>query len=752
MLPRLIRFYVSSLINLDMNKENLPGMNKCKFLKTDPSASSIIKILVTMFLIPVFMLGAYTIAQAKQEWTPEFNSYYGTFGTEGGTTMGSCITCHINPDGKGGLDPYGIDLKIAGIKNNRPAAFAATEPLDSDGDGFDNLTEILTDFFPGDPADHPGTTNSPPVADAGPDQTVDEGANVTLNGSGSYDPDGVIASYSWTQTGGMPVTLSGSTTDSPTFSAPQVGPGDELLTFSLTVTDNDGDLSSDLCTLTISWVNDPPLADAGLDQTVGENVQVALDGSNSTDPDGGIATYQWLQTSGPPVTLSDPAAIQPTFISPIITSGGVTLNFQLTVTDGFGLSATDTSLVNVTNGNQPPVANAGGNQTVNEGDIVTLDATASIDPDGTITSYQWVQTAGPQVTLTGASTAQPAFTAPDVGLSGESLSFELTVTDDGGLQATDTCIVNVSWVNLPPTADAGPDQTGTFSVEAVTLDGSGSNDPDDGIVSYLWEQTGTGPAVTLSDPTAIQPTFVTPVIDAGEVSLTFQLTVTDSGGLQAGDVVTVSIYDNGIAGFPAGAITVMSAGGSPIGITEDGGGNITRLDIVDPAALPGNSGTPGDLMLGLIDLQVKTGTPGATATFTIYLSQPAPSGYKWYKYNSATNDWTDYGATTTLAGVKGAVFNTARDQVTLTLVDGDVGDDDGVANGTIEDPSGLGASIGSIDVIGSNNFGPAGGCFIAAAVHSHPDIPSTGPVIIWSLLLISFAVAVWYRKAKPRAG
>jgi hypothetical protein len=102
--------------------------------------------------------------------------------------------------------------------------------------------------------------------------------------------------------------------------------------------------------------------------------------------------------------------------------------------------------------------------------------------------------------------------------------------------------------------------------------------------------------------------------------------------------------------------------------------------------------------------------------------------------------------------VKGAVFNTAHDQVTLTLVDGDVGDDDGVANGTIEDPSGLGASIGSIDVIGSNNFGPAGGCFIAAAVHSHPDIPSTGPVIIWSLLLISFAVAVWYRKAKPRAG
>ena len=55
--------------------------------------------------------------------------------------------------------------------------------------------------------------------------------------------------------------------------------------------------------------------------------------------------------------------------------------------------------------------------------------------------------------------AQPTFLALDVGPNGESLTFELTVTDNGGLQATDSCIVNITWVNLPPVADAGVDQT-----------------------------------------------------------------------------------------------------------------------------------------------------------------------------------------------------------------------------------------------------------------------------------------------------
>ena len=72
---------------------------------------------------------------------------------------------------------------------------------------------------------------------------------------------------------------------------------------------------------------------------------------------------------------------------------------------------------------------------------------------------------------------------------GESLRFSLTVTDASGDQDTDTCIVVVSVDNLPPTADAGVDQT-VNEGDTVTLDGSNSSDSDGTIAAYLWEQTG----------------------------------------------------------------------------------------------------------------------------------------------------------------------------------------------------------------------------------------------------------------------
>ena len=88
------------------------------------------------------------------------------------------------------------------------------------------------------------------------------------------------------------------------------------------------------------------------------------------------------------------------------------------------------------------------------------------------------------------------------------------------------------------TANAGPDQTVDEGV-TVTLDASNSSDPDDGIASYLWEQTAGNP-VTLSDPTEVDPTFVAPSGDASEMLLSFRVTVTDNGGLRASDEVSVT--------------------------------------------------------------------------------------------------------------------------------------------------------------------------------------------------------------------
>ena len=196
----------------------------------------------------------------------------------------------------------------------------------------------------------------PPTADAGPNQTVNGGVTVALNGSHSTDPDGSIASYMWTQTNGIPVTLSDPRAPQPTFIAPSVGVESEALTFQLTVTDDGGLSDTDNVIINVSNVNQAPTADAGLDQTVDADDTVTLDGSNSFDPDDWISSYLWTQTNGMPVTLSDPGAPQPTFIAPSVgTSSEKVLNFELAVTDGEGLCDTDSVIITIYHLSSDPV-------------------------------------------------------------------------------------------------------------------------------------------------------------------------------------------------------------------------------------------------------------------------------------------------------------------------------------------------------------------------------------------------------------
>jgi rhodanese-related sulfurtransferase len=93
--------------------------------------------------------------------------------------------------------------------------------------------------------------------------------------------------------------------------------------------------------------NKPPSADAGADQTVTEGDRVMLNGVFSSDPDDGIAAYQWAQTSGESVILSNNNEIQPTFIAPEVSADGESLVFTLTVTDKAGKSDTDETVIRV---------------------------------------------------------------------------------------------------------------------------------------------------------------------------------------------------------------------------------------------------------------------------------------------------------------------------------------------------------------------------------------------------------------------
>jgi hypothetical protein len=188
---------------------------------------------------------------------------------------------------------------------------------------------------------------------------------------------------------------------------------------------------------------------------------------------------------------------------------------------------------------QPPIADAGPDQVADEGAIVTLSGLNSTDPDGTIDSFFWEQTDGELVDLSDVWAPEVSFTSPDVVMDGESLSFKLTVIDNDGLESWDECIVNVVWVNEPPSADAGPDQ-GVFSGDEVILDASMSSDVDDGIATYLWEQID-GPSVSLSGDDSVQAVFLAPDVKDAGGALTFSLTVTDNGNLKAVDTCVVNV-------------------------------------------------------------------------------------------------------------------------------------------------------------------------------------------------------------------
>ncbi len=261
--------------------------------------------------------------------------------------------------------------------------------------------------------------------------------------------------------------------------------------------------------------------------------------------------------------------------------------------------------------------------------------------------------------------------------------------------------------NLSPMADAGMDQTVLEATNAI-LDGAGSSNQDDGIIILQWRQIS-GPTVTLSDPAQLSPTFVAPPVDLSGTDLIFELTVMDSQGLRSTDQVEIIVDDNGIDLFPANALTLYSSKGQEIALRVESGGQIVNLWPNDPADIGDDAGQPADMPYGLLNFHIKTDLPGGTATISVFLPQPAPADYTWFKYSS-NSGWIDFSPYIS--------FNSVRTQVMLTLVDGGSGDDDGDAsNGIIVDPSGLGLP-NSLPVSGGSpgsGGGGGGGCFISAA-------------------------------------
>ncbi|REL28509.1 hypothetical protein DXX93_19350 [Thalassotalea euphylliae] len=376
---------------------------------------------------------------------------------------------------------------------------------------------------------------------------------INLDGSNSSDaePGPQALSYSWTliSVPSASALTQADLADSNAIMASLVPDVLGNYTFELTVLDGE---FTDTVTATVSVVNNPPVANAGDNQTVAVGDTVTLDGSASSDPEGDLITYQWQIVNVPDgsslTQLNDPTTPMPSFVGDVVGR----YEFALVVNDGEDDSPADIVQVEVLQGNLPPQAEiALASDEVQVGSQVTLDGRNSNDPDNgpSPLTYQWSFMSVPDGSgLTDADIAEPmaALTSfvPDVeGV----YSVELRVEDGDLADATMAEITATPQpVNIPPIADAGSNLEITLGDTAM-LDGSGSNDPDNAPapLTYSWtlESIPQASQISASDllgASTANPSFTPDAIG----SYVVQLTVTDGEpDVSATDTVTVLVTE-----------------------------------------------------------------------------------------------------------------------------------------------------------------------------------------------------------------
>lgn len=292
--------------------------------------------------------------------------------------------------------------------------------------------------------------NNPPVVKVNPDQVVDEGTIVTLKGTAT-DADNDPLTLSWGQYSGPSVKLSSSSDYVTSFTAPSVMPGTTtVMLFVFTADDGHGGKAAAMTKVTVKSTHQDPTVTCS-DAAVYSNSLVRLPVSVA-NPSGDTISYFWRQVSGPAVRLSSSTAMSPSFVAPTPSGSSGTLKFVLDVSDSLVDIPSCYVTVKINNlqvTGQPPIADAGPDQTVLPNSRVQLDGSASA---GIGIKYKWEQVSGDPVTLILSGTDHPAFYSPNVGYTqSKVLEFKLTVSNQYG-KDTSTVKVTVTLGNEPPTA------------------------------------------------------------------------------------------------------------------------------------------------------------------------------------------------------------------------------------------------------------------------------------------------------------
>ncbi|MFD1686728.1 PKD domain-containing protein [Halobellus litoreus] len=487
-------------------------------------------------------------------------------------------------------------------------------------------------------------TNQPPNADAGDDQTVDEGSTVTLDASGSDDPDGDSLSYSWSVTddANTGVTLSDDSSETPSFTAPDVD-GDQTLSFQVQVSDGET-TDTDTVEVTVQDTDDgdqPPAAGVTVSQSaqaasVAPGETVTFDASISTTaanapaldvtlPSGwsiqsqsadGPATFkpatnEWVWLSGGDYTVTYTVSV------PSGATGGqydVTADASAVdqATDEFVSDSTTTSVtVQAQPTNQPPSADFTVSPTEPEvGQTVTFDASASTD-DGSITSYNWDFADGE--TASGESVTH---TYDDA----DAYPVTLTVVDDDG--AMD---MNVQTVSVSEPTEPEPDQSTAVSLspsdDLVAVNGTTTYDvvvenADGGVGAYsLALSVDDGEIATITDVSADEDAMSDVQVSADGSSASADVALLDTE--QTGSVTVATVTVAGEADGEAEIGLEMSSLGTESGdaydVTAENGATLTVSELVvggaeQPAQDPDDDGVyedvNGDGSVDVLDVQL----------------------------------------------------------------------------------------------------------------------------------------------------
>jgi hypothetical protein len=370
---------------------------------------------------------------------------------------------------------------------------------------------------------------------------------VAFDGAASTDANGDTLTHVWTlsmRPAGSAAKLS-ATTGTRADLIPDV-PGD----YTVTLVVNDGKVDSAPATSSVVAVNVAPVAVAGRNFSVLVGETGSLDGSASSDANNDPLTYTWTllaRPAGSTAVLAGAAGPRPTFVPDLVGE----YDFTLTVHDGLVASnvATVRATATALQVNRAPQANAGVDQNVPVGAVVTLDASASLDPDSDQLTYAWSmqKPAGSAAALSSATALRPTFVADAAG----TYVVQLVVSDGTLTSSPDSVTINATAGNSAPTANAGPDQRVLVGAE-VQLAGENSSDADGDLLTFAWTISSkpVGSKAELDSIDDPGPTFVADV--AGDYVLS--LIVRDSKGLDsAADSVTVTaVVGNAIPVADAG--------------------------------------------------------------------------------------------------------------------------------------------------------------------------------------------------------